>query len=533
MSCPSGPAAPTPDRAPRGLRPCRAYLPVLAAALALYVVSMAPGVLWQDSALAQVRVVRRDLVGDLGLALSHPLYYVLAVAFQALPLGEPAFKTNLVSAVCGALTVANVFLLLRLLTGRGDAALLGALALAVAHTFWQHCALAEVYTVSTALLSGELLCLHRYAATGRPRWLLLLCGLNGLGVSNHLLATLSLACYGTLLLVLLIRKRLSWRIAPLLAASWLAGAALYLGLLVGQWAGGQPLPDVLHSALFGQAHYVAGVLNPFPSARQLARSVLYLALNFPTPAALLAVAGLVRLARRRRDTFAWTFVGLLALHLYWAVRYDVPDQYTFFILPVLLLALLMGLGAADLFGRRSAAWRRPAFILVLLPVAVYAALPAAARAARLTLDLKRSVPYRDELSYFLRPWKTGYRGAERFARELAESLPPHAVLFADSTTANPLHYLRLTGRWRQDVTVFPAAEKPSDPLNIPTPVRQREAISAGCAFVVTPQLPYCPAWLLEGDYAFAPVGPVYQVRLVAGSASAPASESAVDAADQP
>ncbi|MBU0617209.1 MAG: DUF2723 domain-containing protein, partial [Planctomycetes bacterium] len=216
--------APQPATIGRSLHPWWAYWIALVAALVLFVFSMAPGVLWQDSGMAQVRVLQRDIVGHHGLALSHPLYYVLAIAFQVLPFAESAFKTNLVSALFGAVTVANVFLLLQLATGRHAAAAIGAISLAVAHTFWQHCALAEVYAVSTALLSAELLCIQQHATTGRPRWLLLLFLLNGLGVSNHLLAALSLPCYGVLMLWLVWHHRLRPTMLPGLALAWIIGA---------------------------------------------------------------------------------------------------------------------------------------------------------------------------------------------------------------------------------------------------------------------------------------------------------------------
>ena len=110
-------AAVLPHAVPQRSRLLAGYLLGLAAVLVLYGITVAPGPLWQDSGMAQVRVLRHDLYGSLGLALSHPLYYVLAIAFQVLPFAESAFKTNLVSAVFGAVTVANVLLIVRLLTG--------------------------------------------------------------------------------------------------------------------------------------------------------------------------------------------------------------------------------------------------------------------------------------------------------------------------------------------------------------------------------------------------------------------------------
>lgn len=487
----------------------RGYWIVFAAALTFFLISMAPGALWQDSGAAQVRVLQRDIVGSLGLALSHPLYYVLAIAFQVLPLAESAFKTNLVSVVFGAVTVANVFLLLRIATGHRSGAAIGAISLAVAHTFWQHCALAEVYTVSTTLLSAELLCVCQFAASGKSRWLVLLFWFNGLGVSNHMLAMLSLACYILLALWWLWCHELRPKTVPLLALAWTVGAGLYLALVIAQLAGGEAVGATLRSALFGN-YYAKNVLNVIPGRRELVNSVLYLGLSFPTPAALLLFPGAAVLYGHRLRTLRAALLALLAVHLVWAIRYDVPDQYTFFIPSLVLLAIVIGFGAAR-FLKKGLRMRTAALIAAaLLPVGVYAVLPELTRAAGLDLGVTREVPYRDSRVYFLRPWKTGYRGAERFARELRETLPENAVLIADGTTVRPIHYLQLTGRWRRDVRVFPPAERGPDTRAWSSEEQLAGELAAGLVFVVTPQRPYCPRWLAWG-YEFSQEGLVYRV----------------------
>lgn len=501
--------APPPATIGRRSHSWRAYCVTLAIALAFFVFSMAPGVLWQDSGMAQVRVLRGDLVGHLGLALSHPLYYVLAITFQILPFAEPAFKTNLVSALFGAVTVANVFLLLQLATGSRWAAAIGAVSLAVAHTFWQHCALAEVYTVSTALLSAELLCIQQHAVSGKPRWLILLFLFNGLGVSNHMLAALGLPCYVVLVFWLVWHRRLRPAMLPWLALAWIAGAALYLGLIIERLSAGAAFAGTIHSALFGTG-YADNVLNVIPSRKQLVNSVLYLGLNFPTPVALLIVPGLVGLCTLRLGTLRAMLLALLVIHLGWAVRYDVPDQYTFFIPSVVLLAVVIGFGATRFLQNRSGTWRIALIAAAAFPAVVYVPLPRIARGAGLRLGSSRTVPYRDEYSYFLRPWRTGYRGAERFARELRETLPADAVLIADGTTVRPIHYLQLTGGWREDVSVFPPVGYSAEAMQAFNEAALAEALAGGRVFVVTPQRRYCPAWLAE-HYEFAREGLVYRV----------------------
>ena len=75
------------------------YFVVLAAAAALYVGTGAPGTLWQDSGMIQYRVWHNDIEGKLGLALAHPLFYILAIGAKYIPLGEFAHRVNLVSAL--------------------------------------------------------------------------------------------------------------------------------------------------------------------------------------------------------------------------------------------------------------------------------------------------------------------------------------------------------------------------------------------------------------------------------------------------
>ena len=79
----------------------RGYVPWLVGLLAglLYLLTLAPGVFWQDSAMFQTRVWHTDLTGQLGLALSHPLYIVLCRAFTQIPLGDFAWRVNLFSAL--------------------------------------------------------------------------------------------------------------------------------------------------------------------------------------------------------------------------------------------------------------------------------------------------------------------------------------------------------------------------------------------------------------------------------------------------
>ena len=141
------------------------YVYVFCAAAVLYVATCAPGVLWQDSGLIQYRVWHNDIEGRLGLALSHPLYYLIAIVAKHVPLGELAYRINVLTAVISAFAVANLFLLLRLLLGETFPALLGAATFALSHTFWRHSVMPETYGLAMTLLLLELIMLLQYART--------------------------------------------------------------------------------------------------------------------------------------------------------------------------------------------------------------------------------------------------------------------------------------------------------------------------------------------------------------------------------
>ena len=91
----------------------RQYVSVLVVALALYGLTTQRGYGWQDSGVFQWRILNFDLLGWNGIAVAHPLLIILGKVFSFLPLGPLALRINLLSAVAGAVAVANVATMVR------------------------------------------------------------------------------------------------------------------------------------------------------------------------------------------------------------------------------------------------------------------------------------------------------------------------------------------------------------------------------------------------------------------------------------
>jgi hypothetical protein len=494
----------------KSVEPKYLYFAVLGFAILFYAVSCAPGMLWQDSGMIQYRVWQNDIEGGLGLALSHPLFYLLAIGAKYIPVGEFIYKTNLVAAIAAAAAVANVFLLLRLWLGRNLPAIIAAMTLAFSHTFWCHGAEVETYTLYIALFTAELIMLLQYVNTRRVVYLCWLGLLNGLSVADHMLGTIPLLCYSIFFVILLINKGVRIRDLVIIVLLWVVGSLPYEYLIVRNILRTGDFAGVLASAAFGSS-WEGAVLNTSMSLKIVKENILFFVMNFPTPNAALFVAGCFALFKLfPKNAFRNILIAVLILFFIFAFRYTIPDRYTFFMPFYCVVSIIIGVGA-DLFLKRVS--RRMGACLVLLfaflPIGVYAVLPQVAEKFKVNLGVKRTIPYRNEYKYFLQPWKTNYRGAERFAKEALESVDKNAIIYADGTTVYPLLLTQQIKGKREDVTIVSSHGT----------VRNLDKYGDGVIdkffadniiYVVSPVTGYCPKFLLE-KYDFVKSGALYKV----------------------
>ena len=171
-------------------------------ALALYIATLAPTVLEADAGEFQFVPWLPAIAHPTG----YPLYTLLGWLWShALPLGEVAWRMNLLSAVLAAMAVGLVYAVSRQLVdlvfphiplaGRVIVAAVVAAVFAVTPTFWSQAVIAEVYALHTFFVAASLWLLLAWArqqCAPQAMWGKLLALTLGLSLAHHRTAVLLL-----------------------------------------------------------------------------------------------------------------------------------------------------------------------------------------------------------------------------------------------------------------------------------------------------------------------------------------------------
>ena len=165
--------------------------------LALYTRSLAPGLLLGDSGEFQTLVYTLGMTHPTG----YPVFVLLGHLFTLLPLGDLTWRANLFVAVLASITLACVYLSIRLLAGWRFAALTGTFSLAVTPLFWFYAVIAELYIPACAFTAAIILSLLFWRQNENPRLLFATGLLGGLSLGVHSTVALIAPGIGIWLLV--------------------------------------------------------------------------------------------------------------------------------------------------------------------------------------------------------------------------------------------------------------------------------------------------------------------------------------------
>ena len=415
---------------------------VSAIAFGFYVRTLAPTVMWYDMGeLAAAAHV-------LGIAhnTGYPLYLLIAKLFTLLPLGDVAYRVNLMSACFAALTVFVSYLTVFLLTCRRSAALVAALTIAFSSTLWANATWAASYPLNSFLTMLILFLLIKWNESGRKSWLYLACFAFGLSLGNHHL----IMVVGLPIAHLVWRAqrserdRLGWSRLLALGLLFLVGFSvnLYLPLRASQkpavmWADASDLRTFVTLITTGMANPQA-FYNPFATTNTIQFWLKILSV-YPirefTPLGLFfAASGAFWLYRHNRSLL-WATAEVCLLTSVMISIYGIHNIFNYF-LPIYLMAgIWIGCGVAQALEfveeRLSGVkWlrfefltsRRRAFLLFLLALTMPLSL---LRANFRLLD------------------RSQHRDAQDFATYLLSTVEEDSIILADWWSWTPLLYAQV------------------------------------------------------------------------------------------
>ena len=494
------------------------WVAAFALAISLYALTMAPDLVWHDAGYYQWEAARLNLVRPGEAVRVHPFFVLLAHGLGQAGIWNYAKGASVASALGTAVAVANVWLIVWLLTRRRGPAWIAALACMLAHTIWQQGVQPQTYGWSNAAISGMLLAAVAYALADRIGYLLIAFFVAGIGISIHLMTQIGVVVLGVWVVARVLRGRTPAWLIPAAAGLWLVGGALFWYVVYLEYDRTRDVAATLESAFLGG--WGAAVFNAAGLGTMLLRSAMMAVLNFPTPLALLGLYGMWRSRRLLTGTpLAAVLCGMMALYVLFAMRYRVPNQNFFFTPAYLLLAIYIGLGvhATGWLGKR--AWTVALVALTLAVIPAYWAFAGITRAVKFNPRASGAVheiPYRDFYAYYFMPWQCGQTGPRRFAGEVLASLPGGAILLPDTTTAPPLKCLRDVEGLRPDVLIVDPYDAQFNP-SLSGYWQAKEAPAdlmrdGRRAFVTSDIDGYLPKWVAAGPWRVKPYGCIWELK---------------------
>jgi hypothetical protein len=412
-----------------------------------YTTTLAPGLTWANDGADGGDLIAAAATLGVAHPSGYPTYLLLARAFQWLPLGTLALRTNLMSAICASLAAGLVTgLVSASYPGPRRFGLAGGLVAGVAFglspLLWSQAVITEVHALHTLFVAAILYTLPVGGAPQEPRRRVhFLAGiLLGAALGNHLTTALLLPPW----LILsgwengaLKPARLGWRLAGL-AAGLLVYAYLPLRAAAQppiNWGNPSTLDGIWWVVSGGPYRAMAfGLPRALVGARVQGWASLLIA-QFGLLGMAASFYGLFfgdTTARRVKLVTFW----LAAVSSIFAIGYNTADSYAYLLPAFLALAIWLGLGLATALANLRRLKRPfPAQTIVCGGLALSILVNGASRLPG--VDASRADP-----------------AAEKFGEAVMQAAPPGSLIFthADRDTFAVWYFHFALGQ-RPDVAV--------------------------------------------------------------------------------
>lgn len=365
----------------------------------LYLFTVPPSITWQhggqDSGNLAVAVHYLGIPHPTG----YPTYVLVGKLFEQIPIGDLAYRLNIMSAVFAAGTIFLVFFLIRavaqILIGLSDTwstvgAATGVLFLAVSPLFWSQAIITEVYALNIFFAALILFLIVKWRSSGESRYLALSALSLGIGLGNHVTllailpaaAGLASACGKARRVTV---KPLVWPVLLFVAGlSVYALLPLRAAATYANWGNPSSLDGFLYLVTGGEYRYLLTSLSVPQIANRILGAVGLVLEQFAPWGFILGIIGIWISLRQAK----WLAAGLAtstAIVVVYASIYAAENAEVYLLPMYLVFTIWLGIGAGgvlQLLSSRisqstqapnqasSRAWLAlPAAILLILPVA--------------------------------------------------------------------------------------------------------------------------------------------------------------------
>ncbi len=398
-----------------------------------YLKTLAPTVVWGDSAKLAVfaYIWRLDYTPG-----NHPLHSLIGALFNLIPIGNIAFRQNLMSAFFGSLAVFLLYLVIFKITNSRLSSICGALSLMVSHTFWHLAVINETYSLLSFFFILLILILLTWQKSQDNRLLYLFFFLFGLSISNNELMIFFMPAYIIYFLCCRQNKNIfEKKNVFFMFISFLLGSSLLIFLIISKY---HNLTQVL---FFTIAIPFKRYYRPIHKmVLEFIKYPIYLLYQFPIFGFLLGLKGMRRFFKLDKRLFLLLLI-ISIISICFASGYMRQKQFYLLVPTYLVFAIFIGIG----FNSIKNNFRKAIIFLamVCLPILLYYNMPFIVDSLNIDLIKARSLPYRDNNRFFLLPDKSNYFGAYLYGKEVLETVEPDSIIIIDFTPFAVINYLRI------------------------------------------------------------------------------------------
>ena len=337
-----------------------------------YGLTLAPSLSWANGGADGGDFITAVAVNGVPHPTGYPLYLLIAKIFQWLPVGNLAFRTNLLSAFCTILATLLIFITIdRLLAGKKYAKMassIAALAFGLSPLVWSQAVITEVYGLQSLLTIGIL---YQALFFGNKTGENILRGLLfGLALGNHITTIL--------LLPILFWEKKSAHFTPI-AHIWIRIIGLILGSMV-----------YIILPLYARSNPVINWGNPvtLKSFFQLISGQIYqsyFSLSFVIErirgwAGLLieqfgipgiAIGLFAIMDSKKKNGFSFPIIWIFISYGAFALIYASYDSYVYLIPTILAFSLWLGLGFNTLINSIMERWQKAMWVIAPMIIVLF------------------------------------------------------------------------------------------------------------------------------------------------------------------